>query len=52
MVITAYSEDGIIEGIENPDHPFVLGVQWHPECMQQYDDHMKLFRAFVKASGS
>lgn len=48
MLISAYSEDGIIEGIENPDHPFVLGVQWHPECMQQYDDHMKLFRAFVR----
>ncbi len=50
MKVTAFSDDGIIEAIENPDHPFVLGVQWHPECMQQYDDHMKLFRAFVEAS--
>lgn len=49
MVITAYSEDGIPEAIENPAYPFVLGVQWHPECLQQYDDHMKLFRAFVSA---
>lgn len=48
-VITAYSEDGIPEGIEFPGHPFALGVQWHPECMQKYDDHMKLFRAFVDA---
>ena len=47
MKINAYSEDGIIEGIENPEHPFALGVQWHPQCMQQYDDQMKLFRAFV-----
>lgn len=49
MKVSAVSEDGIIEAIENPDHPFVLGVQWHPECMQQYDDHMKLFRAFINA---
>lgn len=47
--INAYSEDGIPEGLEIPGHPFALGVQWHPECLQQYDDHMKLFRAFVDA---
>ena len=51
MVISAISEDGIIEALENPAHPFVLGVQWHPECMQQYDDQMKLFRAFTEACG-
>lgn len=49
MTITAYSEDGIPEGIELEGHPFALGVQWHPECMQTFDDHMKLFRAFVDA---
>ena len=49
ILINARSEDGIPEGIELPGHPFALGVQWHPECMQQYDDHMKLFRAFVAA---
>ena len=49
MMITAYSEDGIPEGLEMPGHPFALGVQWHPECMQTCDDHMKLFRAFVDA---
>ncbi len=49
ILISAYSEDDIIEGIEIPGHPFALGVQWHPECMQQYDDHARLFRAFVDA---
>ena len=47
--ICAVSEDGIPEALEIPGHPFALGVQWHPECMQQYDDQMKLFRAFVDA---
>lgn len=50
MKVAALSDDGIIESLENPDHPFVLGVQWHPECMQQYDEHMELFRAFVNAA--
>ncbi len=49
FVITAYSEDGIPEAIERPAHPFALGVQWHPECLQSYADHMKIFRAFTDA---
>jgi len=47
MKVSAVSEDGIIEAIENPDHPFLLGVQWHPECMPEDEDQMKLFRAFA-----
>ncbi|HEV3132810.1 MAG TPA: gamma-glutamyl-gamma-aminobutyrate hydrolase family protein [Acidimicrobiales bacterium] len=31
LVVTAMSDDGIIEAVELPGHPFVVGVQWHPE---------------------
>ena len=31
LVVTATSEDGVIEAVELPDHTFVVGVQWHPE---------------------
>jgi putative glutamine amidotransferase len=32
LVVSAQSPlDGVIEGIESPDHRFVVGVQWHPE---------------------
>jgi gamma-glutamyl-gamma-aminobutyrate hydrolase PuuD len=31
LVVTAHSEDGVIEAVESPDHRFVVGVQWHPE---------------------
>lgn len=31
FVISARAADGIIEAIERPDRPFVIGVQWHPE---------------------
>ena len=30
-IVNAYSKDGIIEGIENKDKLFHLGLQWHPE---------------------
>ena len=49
LKVVGISDDGIIEAMENPDYPFVLAVQWHPECMQEDDDQMKLFRAFVNA---
>jgi putative glutamine amidotransferase len=34
--VTSYAPDGIAESIELTDftkHPFILGVQWHPEAM-------------------
>ena len=27
----AWAEDGVVEGLEDPDRPFLLGVLWHPE---------------------
>lgn len=33
--VTARSiPDGVVEALEWPDHPFALGVQWHPEAME------------------
>lgn len=51
---TAYSKDNIIEAIESLDKPFVVGVQFHPEIMTNYNDKnmLKLFKAFVAASES
>ena len=42
LVVTARAPDGIIEGLESPDHPFCVGVQWHPEAM--VDGHPKMRR--------
>lgn len=33
LAVTATAEDGIIEAVENKDHPNLLCVQWHPEMM-------------------
>ncbi len=53
FVVTARSEDGIIEAIENPSKSFVIGVQYHPERMNdtaEYREHRgRLFDAFIEA---
>ena len=33
--VTAKSPDGIIEGIESTEFKSILGVQWHPECLEE-----------------
>lgn len=48
--VSGFSEDGLIEALEAPRNLFALGVQWHPECMQEYPEHMNLFRAFIAAA--
>lgn len=49
--ISATSSDGIIEAIESDLLPFVVGVQWHPECMIHSSASMgKLFYTFVEKS--
>lgn len=49
LVITAYSPDGVVEAIEDPTHPFFIGVQWHPERDPDAPATRRLFEAFVKA---
>lgn len=45
----AFSEDGVIEGIELKNYPFCMGVQWHPELMLDTDiNSVKIFEYFMK----
>ena len=46
----AYAPDGIIESVELPNHPFGIGVQWHPECLPNREEQRALFRAFIMAA--
>ncbi|HEX9986796.1 MAG TPA: gamma-glutamyl-gamma-aminobutyrate hydrolase family protein [Thermoanaerobaculia bacterium] len=48
--ITAHAPDGIVEGLEDPRHPFYVGVQWHPEDMKGEHCASTLFVAFVEAA--
>ncbi len=46
--ICASSSDQLIEAIEMPQHPFAIGVQWHPESMYRSSPEMRnLFREFI-----
>jgi putative glutamine amidotransferase len=50
LAVTATAPDGVVEAVELPGKRFVLGVQWHPECLfQKYPEHFKPFSAFVDA---
>lgn len=46
----AWSADGVIEGIESVDHPWLVAVQFHPEELTStHEPSRRLFRAFVEA---
>lgn len=51
FVVTAQSEEGLIEAIEQPDHRFVVGIQCHPEEIWRTTapEFAALFSAFVQA---
>ena len=49
---TAYAPDALLEGIEIEDHPFFIGVQWHPECLPDDVTQTRLFSAFIQAAAS
>lgn len=48
--VTATASDGTIEAIEAIDRDFVLGVQWHAECLVGQPEHAAVFGAFVDAA--
>jgi putative glutamine amidotransferase len=52
--ITAMSDDGLAEGVEGTSHNWLVGVQWHPERLEDgasrfLSDSKKLFESFALA---
>ncbi|MEK6714268.1 MAG: gamma-glutamyl-gamma-aminobutyrate hydrolase family protein [Nitrospirota bacterium] len=50
LIISAASSDGVVEAIELPDYPFLIGVQWHPEREPESEYTRLLFKALIKAA--
>lgn len=50
LTVCAHAEDGLIEGVELASHRFGVGVQWHPECIQNHPEQRRLFTAFIQAT--
>ncbi len=48
----AYSPDGLVEAVELPNHPFFLGIQWHPEWLIDQPETQHLFRSFIAAANN
>ena len=49
LKVSAYSLDGLIEGVEYTNKRFVIGVEWHPETTYDKDIYSKrLFNEFIK----
>jgi len=50
LIVSAKSDDGIIEGIEYLDEEqYILGVQWHPEIMNnRFEEFDKIFQSFIR----
>lgn len=51
LTAEAHAEDGLVEAVRGPtDHPFMLGVQWHPEWQAKNNSvSVTLFRHFGDA---
>lgn len=49
LVATAYAEDGTIEAVESSEHKPIMGVQWHPEWLDE--EGLPLFRWLVNEAG-
>lgn len=53
-----WADDGLIEGAEAIDHPWMIGVQWHPERREAQSPHdpddpdRRLLQAFISAARS
>ncbi len=47
--LSATADDGIIEAIESTIHPFVVGIQWHPEFLI-HDLDKNIFSAFITSA--
>lgn len=47
LVVSARSEDGVVEAVELPQHPHCVAVQWHPE--KTLDD-LRLFTSLIQAA--
>lgn len=51
-VVSARSNDGVVEAMESKHHEFVMAIQWHPEGSYKTDEtSQKLFNKFIEVAG-
>ncbi|HEY9032087.1 MAG TPA: type 1 glutamine amidotransferase [Kangiella sp.] len=50
LIVTGRDADKIVQAIEAPAIPFVLGVQWHPEFLLYMKSQRTIFKTLVKCA--
>jgi putative glutamine amidotransferase len=51
LQVVARAADGVVEAVEMPAHPWLLGVQWHPELTAAQDlFQQRLFEQLIAAA--
>ena len=50
LAIVGREGNGIVQAIEHPDHPFMIGVQWHPEYIPHHRRQRALFEGLVRCA--
>jgi putative glutamine amidotransferase len=51
LEVVAWADDGTVEAFEKPDHPWLVGVQWHPEMTAAEDEtQQRLFDSLVEVA--
>jgi len=48
LVVAGRDLDDIVQAVEMPTRPFVIGVQWHPEFLLYQGHQRRLFRILVR----
>lgn len=48
--VSAKDDSEVIQAIEASQHPWVLGVQWHPEFLPTLRKHQRIFRSLIAAT--
>jgi putative glutamine amidotransferase len=51
LIACGWASDGVVEVVTAPDHPFALGVQWHPEIQGDGRAYAALVRAAARLTG-
>ncbi len=50
MIISGESKEGLIEAVELKNHPWFIGVQFHPEFTSRLQNPNKVIKGFIEAS--
>ena len=50
LIISAKEDNKIVQAIEHTKHPFMIGVQWHPEYLPHIKLQQRLFKSLVEES--